>query len=83
MEKFLNEKFKALVGGGFLGIIAGIRVFWNGEPIYGNIVIFFILKVIGTGLLALTSALFTALGTHLFKSKIKPFFSKNKKKDEE
>lgn len=81
MDKWIHEKFKALIGGGALGVFASIHFLWTG-PIFGNVVIFFILKLVGTGLLAATSAIFTALGTDLWKHKIKPFFQKKKKNGE-
>lgn len=81
MEKWFHEKFKALIGGGAVGLFAGIHFIWP-LPAFGSVVIIFLMKLLGVGLFSITSAICTAFGTDLWKNKIKPFISKKKKKDE-
>ena len=81
MHEHLNEKLKVFLGGSIAGGIAGVNLLF----INGNIYVGFILKLVGTLILALFSGMVTLFARDLYKHLNKKFkiFKNGDQKDDE
>ena len=81
MHEHLNEKLKVFLGGSIAGGIAGVNLLF----INGNIYVGFILKLIGTLILALFSGMITLFARDLYKHLNKKFkiFKNGDEKDDD
>lgn len=82
MQEFLNEKFKVFLGGSVAGVFAGVKFLF----IDGNIYTGFLVKLIGTLIIALFSGMITLFARDLYKHlnrKFKIFKNGDQKEDDE
>lgn len=83
MEELFKEKLKWFIGGGTVGLIAGINFLFGAEATWSNIAIEWMAKFFGTIMLTFVSGLATVIAHDFYKHKIQNKLFKNKPKDDE